>query len=237
MTKSSLLLMSSLCVLPAACGGDDGTLVVTIYGEEFVEEGISADEMDDGWAVSFDSFVVTVDRVEIAGMTISGVDPVDISTPTNGSGQQLSQQDVAAGEYTDTSYTISRVEVAGKATKDGVEKTFAWDLAAPTRYLNCETTTVVEASAPGTFQITVHADHLFYDSIVAEEPQLFFQAFADADSDADGSITWEELSAQGIGAYDPGNADIDNLADWVIALSQTLGHVDGEGHCDVEGQV
>jgi hypothetical protein len=45
---------------------------------------------------------------------------------------------------------------------------------------------------------SVHADHLFYDSLVSEEPQLLFQphanANANADTDADGQVTKAELS-------------------------------------------
>ncbi len=45
-------------------------------------------------------------------------------------------------------------------------------------------------------------------------------------------LTRAELEAAGIGAYDPGNADVDDLWAWLVAQSATLGHVDGEGHCD-----
>jgi hypothetical protein len=89
----------------------------------------------------------------------------------------------------------------------------------------------VEKDATAIFQITVHADHLFYDSLVSEEPQLLFQPLADADADQDGDITTEELGATDIGAYDPGNEDLDDLWSFLMAQSRTLGHVDGEGHC------
>ncbi len=223
-------------LLPLACAGGDGTLSLTIYGEAFIEQGIQADQMDDGWAVEFDRFVVTVDAIDIADMATGALAPVDLTTPTNGEGQQLAELSVGDGEYTNAAFSITRIEVAGSATKAGTTKTFDWTFETPTRYVNCATTTIVDGDSPGRFEITVHADHLFYDSIVAEEPQLLFQALADADTDADGSITREELASQGIGAYDPGNAAIDNLADWLDALTQTVGHVDGEGHCDVEGQ-
>lgn len=82
------------------------------------------------------------------------------------------------------------------------------------------------------FQITVHADHLFSDSLVSSEPKVLFQPLADADSDGDGALSEAELVAADVGAYDPGSEDgIDDLWAWLGAQVRTLGHVDGEGHC------
>ena len=80
--------------------------------------------------------------------------------------------------------------------------------------------------------MTVHADHLFYDSLVSEEPELRFDALAAADTDMNDQITEAELAAAGVGSYDVGNEDVDDLWSWLVAHSRTLGHVDGEGHCD-----
>lgn len=35
--------------LLAACGDGEDTVRVTAYGESFIEDGIPASEMDDGW--------------------------------------------------------------------------------------------------------------------------------------------------------------------------------------------
>ena len=138
------------------------------------------------------------------------------------------------GDHTGASFTITRVEVEGTATKGADTKSFSWVFDEPTRYVECETTTAVSDGGSATFQITVHADHLLYDSLVSEEPQVLFQALADADADADadGNITQAELAATDIGAYDPGSEDgVDDLWAWLVAQTRTLGHVDGEGHC------
>ena len=50
-------------IVLAACGEDAGTLVSTVYGETFIEEGIPADAFADGWAVSFDRFLVSIGNV------------------------------------------------------------------------------------------------------------------------------------------------------------------------------
>ena len=45
--------------------------------------------------------------------------------------------------------------------------------------------------------------------------------------------TSAELEAADIGSYDPGSdAAGNNLWSWLVAQGRTLGHVDGEGHCD-----
>ena len=132
---------------------------------------------------------------------------------------------------------LSRAEVSGSATKDGTTKTFDWVFDGVTRYSACETTTVVPEDGAATFEITVHADHFFFDSLVADEPQVLFQALADADTDGDGVIAPDELEATDIGSYDPGSAGaVNNLWSWLVAQSQNLGHVDGEGHCDADSE-
>ena len=219
----------------SACGDDagEGNVTVAVYGEDFIELGIPADEMADGWSVTFDRFVVSVGEVIVGGVEMPPADPVDISVETEGAGHPVASAAVPAGDHTDSSFAITRVELSGSATKDGTTKTFDWVFDQATHYSGCETTTGVSDGGSATFQITVHADHFFYDSLVLEEPQVVFQALADADADDDGAITRAELEASDIGSYDPGSAgDVNDLWTWLIAQSRTLGHVDGEGHCD-----
>ena len=58
MSKTWLSIVGVVCAL--ACGGGEGTIVVTAYGESFIEEGISAEDMNDGWAVAFERFEVWI---------------------------------------------------------------------------------------------------------------------------------------------------------------------------------
>ena len=124
------------------------------------------------------------------------------------------------------------MEIEGTATKGAESRSFDWVFDEATLYENCETETHVTTGTPGAFQVTVHADHLFYDSLVSEEPELRFDALAAADTDMNDQITEAELAAAGVGSYDVGNEDVDDLWSWLVAQSRTLGHVDGEGHCD-----
>jgi hypothetical protein len=230
-TVALLFLATSLLV---ACGDDagEGTIVVTAYGEDYVEEGVGADEMEDGWAVTFSRFDVTFADVSIAGRAIPTPSPVDLIPETGGEGHELGRVTADAGTYEDARFTIARVLVEGEAVKDEVEKTFAWTFEPGITYSNCETSTRVRAGEESSFEITIHADHLFFDSRVASEPDLRFQALADADENEDGEITRAELEAAGLGAYDPGSeSHITSLWDYLEALVAELGHADGEAHC------
>lgn len=224
----------------SGCGDDDkgggvGTVHVTIYGESFIEDGIPASEVSDGWAVTFDAFEVAVRDVVVGGVSLPNPEPIDITTSSDGAGHVLGSVEVPAGRHGDASYTLANLRVRGTATKGDVTKSFAWDFPDAVRYVNCETQTTVKAGGEATFQITVHADHFLYDSLVSEEPEVTFSALAAADADDDGEITQQELAAASIGSFDPGNDDeISDLWSWLVALSRTLGHVDGEGHCAVE---
>jgi hypothetical protein len=229
----------AIALLSAACGSDGdsegevetGTVVVRAYGESFIEDGIASEELGDGWQIEFQRFEVEVRDIVVADVELAEPDPVDVSAASGGDGHELGRETVAVGRYTEPSFTLGRVEVEGSAQRGETTKTFHWTFEAPTRYSRCDTRTEVSADETATFQITIHADHLFYDSLVAEVPQLLFDAFADADTDADGEITPAELAETDIGAYDPGNEDIGDLWAWLVAQHRTLGHVDGEGHC------
>jgi hypothetical protein len=224
-----------LCAFPLAligCSGD-GTIVVRIYGEDFVEEGVSADDMDDGWAVTFTRFDVTLDGVSIGGEEILDPEPVDLTADSAGEGHEIGRVIVPAGTYRDARFTLARVVVEGEATRDGVDKHFAFDFDRAVIYLDCETSVRVGRGGEAPFEITIHADHLFFDSRASADPGLRFQALADADLDDDGEITRTELEATDIGAYDPGSdgGHIANLWDYLEALVAELGHANGEAHC------
>lgn len=217
-----------------ACGGSDpgeGTVRVTAYGEEFIEEGIAASEVDDGWRIEFERFEVTVSGAEVGGEQLRGKVTVDLAESSGGEGHELGEMEVPAGDHTGSSYTVERVEVEGTATQDDVTKAFYWVFEDPVTYRECETTTSVAKDEKATFQITIHADHLFYDSLVSASPQLLFSPLAAADGDDDGEITAGELATTDIGPYDSGNEDANDLWSFLSALAATIGHVDGEGHC------
>lgn len=231
--RIAFLNLLSTSLLLSACGTDgEGTVTVTAYGESFIEDGIPAAEVGDGWAVDFSRFEVSISDVTVSGERVEVPTSIDLAVSSSGAGHELGSALVGAGELADAGFTIAKVEIVGTATKAATTKSFTWVFDQPTRYEECETTTSVTDGGSATFQITVHADHLLYDSLVSSEPQVLFLALADADTDNDGVISQAELTATDIGAYDPGSEDgVDNLWAWLTALTRTLGHVDGEGHC------
>lgn len=229
-TRIRLLLIGPILT---GCAEGEGTVKVTAYGESFIEDGIPADAMNDGWAVTFERFDVFIADVQVAGAAVEVPVSVDVAEGSSGAGHELGSAAVPAGTYGNASFVIHRVEVDGTAVLGAEMKTFSWELASATAYAACEARTSVSDGGVGTFQITIHADHLFYDSLVAEEPQVLFQPLADADGDADGVLSQPELAATDIGSYDPGSdGGVDNLWDWLIAATRTIGHADGEGHCE-----
>ncbi|HKU36813.1 MAG TPA: hypothetical protein VJR89_01665, partial [Polyangiales bacterium] len=108
---------------------------------------------------------------------------------------------------------------------------------------------VVANNARNLAQITVHLDHLFFDSFAVDDAALRFDAMA-AVAPASGPLTLDDLARQdnlsdvrdAAGkplelAYDPGSAFEPvprNLADYVTAAATTTGHWNGEGHCSYE---
>jgi hypothetical protein len=223
-----------LIALLASCTAGEGEVEVRAWGEDFIEVGIPANAMADGWAVEFSRFEVELADVFIAAVEIPDPDPIELTEASADQGHLVGRASGPAGDHEDAAFTISRVVVEGTATNADLqlEKTFTWTFEVPTRYVGCEVITKVPRDGVGTFQITVHADHLFYDSLVSENPALRFTALAAADLDDDGTITQTELEAADIGAYDPGNMQIQDLWSFLVAHVQTLGHANGEAHCD-----
>lgn len=276
--KQLLVLLALPLLVATACGDEEetaaeqcaasgaGELVVDVYGEEFIEEGIPAEELVDGWAITFDTFLIHLSDVGAAragcgeGLEAPAGRVFDVAQGSGGTGAAVASGEVPAGTYNEVTYRIApagagaaagnvtadqatfmadngyAVYVEGAAEKGGVRKTFRWGFATTTRYTACEGTGEVGAGG-GRTELTIHGDHLFYDDLFSEEPNVAFQLIADADADGDGEVTEAELRAKDITSeerYQVGSEDIDNLYDYIAAQTRTLGHIDGEGHCETE---
>lgn len=171
----------------------------------------------------------------------------------------LAEAVVPAGAYTHTGYTIApataastagnaaaadvqrmidgglSVLVEGTATKDDRTVAFSWGFSTTTVYDPCHSGGEVADGGEGVVQITIHGDHLFYDDAASEEPSLRFEDMATADADEDGILTEAEMAAYGLltlDHYGVGSLDIDDLWGFVSHMTKTLGHIDGEGHCE-----
>ncbi|PIE17644.1 MAG: hypothetical protein CSA65_08275 [Proteobacteria bacterium] len=125
--------------------------------------------------------------------------------------------------------------------KTGSPLSFAWGFDVATHYERCEDAdgklgVVVPTGGSATAQLTIHGDHVFYDSLQGDA-KLRVEALIAADTDANGDISMEELAAVDlttlpIDQYDTaGDGSVATLADFVRALSRTVVHFQGEGHC------
>lgn len=261
MKKMKTLAMAAL-LCAAACGPQAGTLEVTIYGEEFIEEGIPEGEFVDGWRVRFGKFLLSVGEVSAASgegapaLRQGGYQVFDVSRSSGGAGHKVLQGVVPGGAYDNVAYVVASATsqagnagasdleilrrggyglyVEGTATKGGVTKTFRWGFPGTTAYSGCKSTAQVDGGVSRT-QLTIHGDHLFYDDLFAEEPNVAFDLVAQADADLNGEVTQQELKALDIrpqSRYQVGSTGIKNLWDFIAYQTGTLGHIDGEGHCD-----
>lgn len=243
---------------------DPNVLELRIWGEPFVDDGIPAEEFVDGWAVEFNELVVSVTSVEIGSQSVlTQAIAIDLASSESAGGVALPAAALGNGSYTEASYRIApivedatainasaetitamrergaSVYVDATATRGESTKQMRLFFDTDTLYSPCEIDLSFTGGDEGTAEMTIHADHFFYDSLVSDEPGLAFDVIADADEqgDADGIVTEEELSAYDITAledYQVGNFDIDNLYDYLAAQTATLGHINGEGHCDGE---
>lgn len=253
----------------AACGEDAGSVTSTAYGEAFIEEGIPSDVFNDGWAVSYEKFLVSIGNAKAqAGHDhgeagFDGFFIVDLAKPSNEAGQELDTFEAPGGTYDHYGYQIEpdanatnvnantadvaalvaggfSVWATGSATRNGVTKRFDWGFALRLTYAHCEAGMTIDGGNV-VMQSTIHADHLFYDDAVSDEPNVSFDIFAAADTNADGAITFAELAAKDIRAetrYQVGSItdldgnEITNLQQYLEHQVTTVGHVNGEGHCE-----
>lgn len=238
------------------------TLVLSIYGEPFIEDEIPADVFADGWSLVFDSFVVSVGALSAGGQPLDAGPVyrlVDLSMGTAGTGYELDRVTRDPSAYRDIGFRIApAVEpvavnvsepirqkmlaeglsllVSGTARRGPEEKHFLWGFKTATAYSGCESAATVDGDGPLPGQITIHGDHLFYDDLFSATPNVAFDLIAAADVDGDDDISEAELRAVDIttqARYQVGDlTDIKDLWSFIAQQTATLGHFDGEGHCE-----
>lgn len=132
--------------------------------------------------------------------------------------------------------------VEGEGTRMGVTVRFRWGFTQGVRFESCSTPDgaaglAVPSGGNVDAQITIHGDHFFYDDLQSPDARLRFDAIAAADADRDGTVTLDELARVDLttlpssqyGGGDMGR--VRTLRDFVTAVSATVGHFNGEGHC------
>jgi hypothetical protein len=153
----------------AGCGDADegtGSVAFSTWGEEYIEQEIPAADVEDGWAIHFDKFLVDIGRISIAeeggseaaemkgsflfDHTKAGVKPLQTfaNLPARAFAHVsfeiapvTADTQVAGVSETDKSFMASNgysVYVEANATKGSVSKRFVWGFTTATLYDRCK---------------------------------------------------------------------------------------------------
>lgn len=250
-----------LGLLAAGCTGD-ATWTVETWGEEYIEEAIPAADVADGYSVVFDEFLVALSSVALVdgnGDAVVEVEGQQIFDLVQVGPHAVGEAEVPATHYDRVDMTIApasgatagnaddeqvsfmndhglSIAVLGTATLGGDGYVFEWQFDTDTHYA-CEPDLTLSVGGEGSTELTIHGDHLFYGDLEDPDTDLGFTVLAAADADGDYEVTRDELEAvdiaqtgYGVGQY----SDVTDLWAFVEHLTRTLGHIDGEGHCQVD---
>lgn len=142
--------------------------------------------------------------------------------------------------------------VLGTATQSGETYTFAFGFPAvqQSRCENGDGTEgiVVRTGAVTEAEVTIHLDHIFFDSLASNTPAMRFEPFAAASfsNDVVNAFLTQPItdvrdrngdpimSGGNVVVYDPGPFALSPMTveQFVLAAGRTMGHWNGEGHCE-----
>ncbi|MCB9675681.1 MAG: hypothetical protein H6737_11220 [Alphaproteobacteria bacterium] len=240
MTRSAPVLL-----LAAGCA-PTGTWEVQTWGEDLIEQGIPAEVFEDGCAATFTVFEVSITEASLVDG--DGSDAAAMASParidlTSPGPHALASLEAPATHYDTARFRIApdgdapSVRAAGTLTCGADTVAFDWSFDTDTTY-RCEPEDLtIPGGGSHTTELTVHGDHLFYDGLSNPDALVRGTALLEADTNADGEVTQDELAAIPIAplGYQVGPyADVVDLEAFVAHLTQSVGHVDGEGHCGVD---
>jgi hypothetical protein len=238
----------------------EGRWSVETWGEEYIEEEIPAADFADGCCVVYDRFLVVFADIALEdgdGEVVAQHEPDDVFDVHLAGPHAVATLDVPADHYdavrmrvapsaspvgvnTDEAELLDGASVWASGTLSCPDRdpvTFDWRFETDTLYLCEPEDLTIAANGADSSQLTIHGDHLFYDGLSNPDAEVRGLAIADADADGDKDITLDELATVGVAGlgYDVGPyADVADLRAFVTFLTQTLGHIDGEGHCQVD---
>lgn len=216
--------------------------LVSITGISVHDRAGAGDELEGNWLLDLTkpgphelgSLDLTAKAWPLVGYAI---EPVSSDTERHESATAADLELMQGGKFS--------VYVAGTATDGDVTKTFAWGFTNGTQYSDCVSEidgkeiegVIVANGGDEKVQLTIHGDHFFYDDLASFDAVPRFAPMAAADADDDGEVTLEELDGVPLveieeGTYGTGSAShVDDLGGFVRALTRTIGHYRGEGHC------
>ncbi len=251
----------TLGLLAAGCAGN-ATWTVETWGEEYIEDEIPAADMADGASVVFDEFLVALSGVTLMdgnGDAVAAVEGQQIFDMVQAGPHAVGDAEVPATHYDRVDMTLSpasgatagnaddeqvsfmndnglSIAVLGTAFLGADSYVFEWQFDTDTHYA-CEPDLTLSIGGEGVTELTIHGDHLFYGDLEDPDTDLGFTVLAAADADDDFEVTRAEMEAvdiaqtgYGVGQY----SEVTDLWAFVEHLTRTLGHIDGEGHCQVD---
>ncbi|MEL6348517.1 MAG: hypothetical protein AAFV53_35750 [Myxococcota bacterium] len=225
-------------------GCQEGDWAVSTWGEEYIEDEIPASDFSDGCTASFERFSVNITEAALldGDGNAAGEAPTGRFEMTTPGPQALGAVTVPATFYDTAQFTIAptgddAIHAVGTLTCGAQTVTFDWSFDTATTYRCAPEGLTVPTNGQAETELTIHGDHFFYEALEAEDAELRGQPIIDADADGDGDVTLDELSAvstAGLGYRVGQYSEVTDLGAFVTFLTRTLGHVDGEGHCQVD---
>lgn len=245
----------------AACGGS-GTWTMTTWGEAFIEEGMGPEVFADGCEAHFDRFLVVVSGralVDDAGRVVAEIPGTHAYDLVRAGPHVMGAVEAPAGTWRGMTATLAPDPdaLAGAASDDDlalladrgasivVQGTLTcaetsvgldWSFATATDYACDPENLVIASGGEAATELTIHGDHLFYDSLVDPDAQVRGQAILDLDVGGDGVVDDADLAAglvaptgYTVGAF----SDATDFGAYLAHATASVGHVDGEGHCAV----
>ena len=159
----------ALTIVLAGCGDADegtGNVGFSTWGEEYIEEGIPADDVEDAWAIHYDKFLVNIGHVVVAddgGAKVAEMPGSKLFDHTKAGVKAVTAfSNLPARAYTHVSYEIAPATeqaetanvsdadkalmitngysayVEAMANKGGVTKKYAWGFTTTTLYDRCQ---------------------------------------------------------------------------------------------------
>jgi len=164
----ALVAVASLAGCSSSSAEGEGAVAFTAWGEEYIEEGIPASAFEDGWAVTYDRFLVAIHDVaigdEASTVPVARMDAAKVLDLKKPGVKSLVRFDALPGRaYRHVSYRIApasatstpvegatdadrdalatggfSVYVEGRLEKGAVTKRFRWGFTTDTLYDRCE---------------------------------------------------------------------------------------------------
>lgn len=240
----------------------EGAWSLQTWGEDYIEQQIPPSDFADGCSATYDTFQVAlleqglVDGNGAFVAQVPSAQAFDLSLPGPhlvGSApapvglypivqariapsESLTAGEIEPGEETRLAEQGWSIYAEGEVTCGAESVRFAWGFETDTTYVCVPEGLDVARGGAALSELTVHGDHLFYDGLEDPDAEVRGRAIVDADADADGWVTLEELQRVDVAplGYTVGQfGTIRDLRAFVTHLTTTLGHIDGEGHCTV----